>query len=292
MATTRTLVLEGNRTGVSIHQPRPLDDLHVGMLYLHGGGLLYGERDDLPGRYVRMVTEAGITLVCMDYPLAPEASLPRILDAVLAGWKWFSGELSQELGITHQVVAGRSSGAYLALLLARTLSGSASRQLVAPRGIVALYGYYDLLDPRLAAPSPTYTSLPAVSETSVRALTSGGVVTRGPKALRFSLYVYARQTGRWNELLGLDEELTRAYSLTAEDVAALPPLFLAASTGDRDVPYGASKSLFRMKPGTRMETVYNLEHDFDSDCTRPEGPRLWKHVVAWVCARGAHEQGL
>ena len=54
--------------------PRAEADRHIAVFYLHGGGLVYGERDDLPAPYVRAFADAGYTLVCADYPLAPESA--------------------------------------------------------------------------------------------------------------------------------------------------------------------------------------------------------------------------
>lgn len=54
-------------------------------------------------------------------------------------------------------------------------------------------------------------------------------------ATRYSIYIYARQTGCWPELLGTPEDIAR-YSLSEEDFALLPPGFFTASSGDQDVP--------------------------------------------------------
>ena len=55
------------------------------IFYLHGGGLVFGEPDDLPLCYVNLFLNAGYELISLDYPLAPEQRLAVILDAVHAG---------------------------------------------------------------------------------------------------------------------------------------------------------------------------------------------------------------
>jgi len=283
MTETRTIRTAGLETGVTIHRPDATADRHVGILYLHGGGLLYGERDDLPAIYVGELVRAGFTLVCLDYPLAPETPLPQITAAVLEGWAWFAHELAAELGLGSHFLFGRSSGAYLALVLARDIhrAGLAPE----PLGILDFYGYHDLMDPAFWEPCATYTSLPVVSEKTVLALTSGGPVTSGPFELRFALYIHARQTGDWVRMLGVDEDRAREQSLTPDDVAALPPLFVTASTDDGDVPYRIPKSLFRAKRGTKMVTVYHLEHDFDRDVSKPEGLDTYRQAITWMEGR-------
>ena len=54
------------------------------IFYLHGGGLVFGEPDDLPLCYVNLFSNAGYELISLDYPLAPEQRLAVILDAVHA----------------------------------------------------------------------------------------------------------------------------------------------------------------------------------------------------------------
>ena len=72
---------------VTVYRPTASNDARRIVFYLHGGGLVYGERDDLPSPYVRAITDAGSTLVCADYPLAPETALPNIVDALYETWR-------------------------------------------------------------------------------------------------------------------------------------------------------------------------------------------------------------
>ena len=252
------------------------------VLYLHGGGLLYGERDDLPKRYVDLFLSRGYQLWCMDYPLAPETPLPTIASVLVGEWAWFA-EQAMARGAKKLLVFGRSAGAYLALLLTKRLA--ARPDLPQPAAVIDFYGYHDLMDPAFWEPCATYASLPAVSEKTVLALTSGGPVTSGPFELRFALYIHARQTGDWVRMLGVDEDQAREQSLTPDDVAALPPLFVTASTDDGDVPYRIPKSLFRAKRGTKMVTVYHLEHDFDRDVSKPEGLDTYRQAITWMEGR-------
>ena len=89
------------------------------ILYFHGGGLLYGQRDDLPPLHIERMTKAGYVIVSYDYPLAPAAKLDMILDDVCSSIAHYvehpglycEGELPFYLW-------GRSAGAYLCLLAA------------------------------------------------------------------------------------------------------------------------------------------------------------------------------
>lgn len=111
----------------------------------------------------------------------------------------------------------------------------------------------------------------------------GELVLGGGNAQRFSVYLYARQTGRWGELFGVRSDAAReALSLSAEDVAALPPLFITASTGDQDVPLKQSKTLMRAAKDSVMHQVYYLEHDFDRDITNPAGRETYEAALAFL----------
>ena len=53
------------------------------ILYFHGGGLLYGDREDLPELHKELFTSAGYVIISFDYPLAPAVKIDDILsDAV------------------------------------------------------------------------------------------------------------------------------------------------------------------------------------------------------------------
>ena len=106
------------------------------IFYLHGGGLVFGEPDDLPLCYVNLFFNAGYELISLDYPLAPEQRLAVILDAVHAGVMGMleilehgagSADSSTETDSASEAshipyyLFGRSAGAYLALMEAKRL---------------------------------------------------------------------------------------------------------------------------------------------------------------------------
>lgn len=272
---------------LSIHRPSPSVDRHIAIMYLHGGGLLYGDRDDLPHVYVQMLTQAGYTLVCVDYPLAPETTYAGIIKSLLATFRITLARSIAEGEFAGYLLFGRSAGANLALVLARQIAADAS--LPDPLGIIDFYGYYDLTDSAFYLPAKAYTKLPLVDRQTVQSIvgSSSSLPTSGPKATRFALYIYARQhEGTWLELMGLDgkssERDARTWSLTDEDITGLQPLFIAASSGDEDVPLRISKMLKRKATSATMKTVYYLPHDFDRDTSKTEGAETYRALIAWI----------
>lgn len=277
MRRTVSLALLGYDLGVDVvsevEKPSP-----TWVFYLHGGGMLYGTRDDLPARHADALVHAGATLWCPDYPLAPETPLPttsRVIDAL---WDYFCAE-AQAAGASKLVAFGRSAGAYLVFALAKRLHARGLRE---PDGVASFYGYSDLNDPELSGPSKYYLSFPLVGERVARALVREKPPVSESISARFALYVHARQTGTWQKLLGLDREAASELSLSDNDIAVLPPLFLAASTGDKDVPYSCTKHLQLTAQSAQLYTAYYLEHDFDRDERRSEGGEAYRRMTAWM----------
>ncbi len=274
----------GRPVPVSVIAPDPATDRHCAVLYYHGGGFLCGEMGDLPRLYQRMFTQAGYTLVTVEYPLCPEYTLAGSVAYSLEALGELVREGLPQLGCTSYVLFGRSAGAYLVLKLAASLR-CGTPELLQPAAILDFYGFWNLDEAFLNEPVAHYQAMPHVDEQTVATICGeeGELVLGGGNAQRFSVYLYARQTGRWGELLGVRNDAAReALSLSAEDVAALPPLFITASTGDQDVPLKQSKTLMRAAKDSVMHQVYYLEHDFDRDITNPAGREAYEAALAFL----------
>lgn len=274
---------------VTIHHPLSMRNRRIAIFYLHGGGLLYGERDDLPKPYINRFLDAGYTLICSDYPLAPESPLPDIVDAVFETWRSTIALPLSTGEYEGYFLFGRSAGAYLSLLLAREISHREQGNLLKPFGVLDFYGYHTVLDNSFSMPAKAYVSLPDVPRFQVDRLASSNcaIVTSGPKAIRYALYVHARQhQGAWLDLMGLDgtapNRTPEAWSLSDEDISRLPPLFITSSSGDEDIPFRLSKELSKKASGAVMKPVYYLPHDFDRDTSDPTGNRIYSEAIAWM----------
>lgn len=265
---------------VTCYHPRPSKDKHRAILYFHGGGLLYGSREDLPEPYITRFLEHGYTLYSFGYPLAPESALSEIHQSVFACIAWFlTGEFLHQ-SFADYFLFGRSAGAYLTLIAANRLVKQPEYPM--PQGLLVFYGYYTLDDPSIQNPSPFYGALPAVSQAVVNAIVGTGKVFEGEKGKRYALYVYARQQGCWTQLLGASDDDIRRYALSDEDIGQLPPMFITASSGDQDIPMKFSKNLARYAGSCCTKWVYYLEHDFDRDIHNPTGLDVYQCCVDWM----------
>ena len=228
------------------------------ILYFHGGGLLYGERDDLPKLHIDTLTDAGYIIISYDYPLAPAAKLNTILDDVSSSISHYAEYSDMYCGCELPFFLwGRSAGAYLCLLAA------AQGDLpTAPKGILSYYGYGFLCDGWFDTPSSFYCSLPPVEASC---LDNAGTELRafGSLDTHYSIYVYARQTGRWRALLYEGREKYFYLDYTLRACTSLPcPLFCAHSTNDPDVPYEEFLALTG-RYAAKQFIAAGSTHDFD-----------------------------
>ena len=87
------------------------------LLYFHGGGLVYGSKDDLPALHLQTLCEQGFRIIAFDYPLAPQASIGEILEDVIASVNaYIQGSVDPSAASLPFFLWGRSAGAYLCLL--------------------------------------------------------------------------------------------------------------------------------------------------------------------------------
>ena len=197
------------------------------ILYFHGGGLLYGHSDDLPRTHLERLTSTGYPVASFEYPLAPAADLRMILSSVTYSINHYLCHPEQY--VSHKlpyVLFGRSAGAYLCLIAAA--HGVLAEK---PAGILSYYGYGFLCDNWFETKSSYYASLPAVSENCLKAIPSE-IHTSGDLDTHYSVYVYARQTGKWKSLIykGREKFFYLDYSLRTCRVRCLLPIAPAIRT--------------------------------------------------------------
>lgn len=261
---------------------RALADTQPTLFYFHGGGLIYGSRLDLPQTYLNQLQAAGFDLIALDYPLIPECHLDTILNCLISGINWGLDELQT---LTYKkknnyLLFGRSAGAYLALLLSSSLYQE--RLDRKPCGVISFYGYYSLLDRGLLSPSYYYQQYPTLPDQMILPLIKKEPITSALIEQRFPLYLAYRQTGKWvTNILGPNLNATD-FSLTDGQLVTLPPVFIAASTGDQDVPFHYSKELHDKLPNSQFYQVNQLPHDFDRDTTNPVGKDAYQAMINWI----------
>lgn len=247
------------------------------ILYFHGGGLIYGSRDDLPHIYLDLINQTGYSLLALNYPLAPEVKINGILSALEEGiLKLAQQPQLKEQNMDRLIYFGRSAGAYLAIQLAN------STKLTSPDQLISFYGYYSLNDPLLNQPSHYYQTYQTVPFMTIHGLISKTALSHAPIEKRFPVYMGYRQTGTWlKELLGR-KNTVEDFSLTHDDLKELPPTFIAASSSDQDVPFTISQEMSQIIPENTTYFIENLPHDFDSDLQNNVGLIAYQQLLTWL----------
>lgn len=264
MLETTTIQLQSEpfeKKAVIYHNPSVPSKAAI--LYFHGGGLLYGDREDLPELHKELLTDAGYRIISFDYPLAPAAKIDEILSDVITSIQTYIDTPNLfHLPKLPYILWGRSAGAYLCLLAA-----AKGNFPVNPSAILSYYGYGFLCDGWLNEPNIYYRSLPLLDESCIQALPKG-IHVNGSLDTHYSAYVYARQTGKWLSLMYEGREKFFYLNDTLRTCDTLPcPLFATHSTQDPDVPYTEFQELLRRYHPTTFIASGKI-HDFDRDTTK------------------------
>ncbi|MDT2814283.1 alpha/beta hydrolase [Vagococcus carniphilus] len=241
------------------------------IVYFHGGGLIYGNRDDLPQEHLEIFLDNGYSVITLDYPLIPEVKIDVVLECLKEGIHYVSENFQQDF-----IYFGRSAGAFLALQLANCDS------LIKPKKIISFYGYYSLNEPLLHQASDYYKKVPIVPFMTVHHLKRKQPIKEALIEERFPIYLSFRQSGTWvKELLGRKNEIND-FSLTTEDLQKLPPIFVAASEHDQDIPFQINQELVNQASNATCFFVKDLPHDFDADPIREAAISCYKEVIKWL----------
>lgn len=235
------------------------------LLYFHGGGLLYGKRTDLPRYHIDTFCDDGYSILAFDYRLAPVNKLPQIIEDVEDAIIWYLNNRKQLFYFKcPYFLWGRSAGAYLCLLAGRM------DLLEKPIGILSYYGYTFVKDFWYNKPNTYYSQFAPVDSEIITSVCKEGETAEGLLETRYSLYVYARQTGKWICMLSDNsiDDFYNLYSFKKEiDFNNYPPVLLAHSFHDTDVPFAEAQVLFSMLPKSHLFVASAKTHDFDKDTT-------------------------
>lgn len=244
------------------------------IFYYHGGGLIFGHRQDLPEAYLQLFLDAGIRIVAFDYPLAPQASLSQIIAFLTNASNAFYCE--KKANRLPTFLFGRSAGAYLSLMLFQHMDWPIV-------GIISLYGYFYLNDAAFLFPSRHYLQFLAMNSSTIEALINrDSPLDSSISTPRFPLYVSARQTGNLFDYWKITQSEYAIYSLDSETIKDLPPLFLAAANHDPDVPTRQSIKLADLAPNATFHLIESIHHDFDRTNKKDLGLPLYRDMVEWL----------
>lgn len=250
------------------------------LIYLHGGGLIFGEREDLPETYLELLTQSGYSILALDYLLAPESKIDDICQTLIETIHWYTKEgfHTFQREEPNFYLFGRSAGAYLAFYLSTIINPKFLK------GIISFYGYYTLQDPYFTFPNPHFQQTQKVSSQIVDSLIQDTPVTKGTANERYLIYLYARQEGKWLDFLTQNTSQASHYSLEKKQIENLPPTFLVHCNNDPDVPARQSKYLSNTANKSHFIELEGDVHDFDR-LDIAKGTTIYQELLKWLAGK-------
>jgi acetyl esterase/lipase len=239
----------------------PADPTGSALLWIHGGGLVVGSArmdDRLCGETARQL---GVTIVSVDYRLAPKHPYPAALDDCLAAWAWLAAHAG-ELGVDPDRVAvgGQSAGGGLAACLVQRLHDDGA-------AVAAQWLFCPMLDDRTAA-------------------------ERAHDATGHHIWNNRSNLVGWRSYLGEAPGAASVppYAVAArrEDLSGLPPTWIYTSDielfHDEDVAY--ARRLEAAGVEVTLEVVRAAPHGFEAWATdTPLAQALFANARDWLGAR-------
>jgi acetyl esterase/lipase len=221
-------------SSVRVQRPSGLGDKPPAVLWIHGGGYVWGSAAVNDRAVRRMADNLGVLVASVEYRLAPEHRYPAALDDCYAALQWLAA--LDDIDRRRILVAGKSAGGGLAAALTLRCVDA---------GLVDLTGQvliYPMLDDR-----------------TVRRSTVAGARGWTPQDNLFG----------WRSYLGCEPgaDGVNAYAAPARrsDLSGLPPTWIGVGTADllhdESVDYG--KRLRAAGVPTQLAIVPGAFHGFD-----------------------------
>lgn len=149
-----------------VYIPRAHDAVLPGVLMLHGGAFVGGDRAAEHARSLRYAAEVGCVVVCPEYRLAPEHPYPAAIDDALRTLEWMR-QGGYGIDADRIALAGVSAGGALAAGAALKLRDTGA---AAPRALLLLF---PALDDRLESRSVVeFTDAPVWDAANTREMWS------------------------------------------------------------------------------------------------------------------------
>ena len=248
----------------------PGNEIRPGIIWIHGGALIFGTRGWLPSEQMKMYLKAGYTVISIDYRLAPETKLAEIIEDLEDAYAWVRSEGPVLFKVDADRIAfvGHSAGGYLTLT-------AGFRLKPVPKALVSFYGYGDITDFWYSQPDPYYNQNPTISRDQALEFVGSTSISSPPPEQqwpngRAKFYLYCRQQGLWPREVGGHDPLRELewfsdYEPLRNVSSKYPPTVLLHGEKDNDVPFEQSVLM------ARALKQYDVAYEF---IRNPE----WGHV--------------
>jgi acetyl esterase/lipase len=219
---------------------KPDDVVRPAILWIHGGGLILGNRRMLHQSQAEKYLNAGYTIISIDYRLAPHTKLQQIIEDLEDAYRWVRADGPKLFRIDPNRIAvvGHSAGGYLALMAGFVLKPR-------PKALVSFYGYGDIAGEWYRRPDPFYNRQPSVPKEEAYQAVGTRVIADDQGGNRSRFYLYTRQQGLWPiEVVGHDPDreprVFDPFCPLRNVTKDYPPTLLLHGENDTDVPFEQS----------------------------------------------------
>ena len=232
------LATEGGAVALSVLRPVDSADAPPVLYWMHGGGMVIGNRHMDDARLIEWCRRLGCVCVSVEYRLAPETPYPTPLDDCEAGLRYIFDH-ADELHIDRQRIGigGRSAGGGLAAGLALRWRVNAEVPLAFQ------YLEYPMLDDRGLTASSQLEGLP--------------IWSRESNAFGWRSYLGDR--------CGTDDVPVDAAPARATELSSLPKTFIGVGSADclRDESIDFAARLCGASVPTELHVYAGAVHGFD-----------------------------
>jgi acetyl esterase len=122
---------------------RPTAQATALVLYLHGGGFVFGDLETHDRACRRLADRSGVPVLALDYRRAPEHPWPAAVDDAVAAVRWIASQPPElQIAPAAVAIAGDSAGGTIAALACVRLRDEAPEML--PRAQLLIYANTDL----------------------------------------------------------------------------------------------------------------------------------------------------
>ncbi len=268
------------------------------ILWIHGGALIFGDRTMLPADQRELYLREGFAVVSIDYRLAPETKLDKLLEDVDAAYAWLRKD-GKDAGLDSGQIAvvGHSAGGYLTLM-------AGCRFNPKPAALVSFYGYGDIAGDWYSRPDRFYLSQPLIAESEAWKAVGSRPLTSGNETARFKFYQFARQKGLWPRVVTghdplLEPVVFDQWCPVRRVTDQFPPTMLIHGEEDTDVPVAQSRAMAEALRARgvecRLRTLPGRNHVFDLEpkgISDPETAAVFREVIDFLHAKlGKPEAG-
>ena len=219
-------------------RPPHVETADRAILYIHGGGYVQGSAQAYRGFVSQIVARTGVPAFVVDYPLAPEATLPAAPHVALTAWQWLITQ-----GFGKIAIVGDSAGGGLTLVTLTELTRQ--RRGPAPVAGVVFSPWTDL----------SFTGKSMTDATVIDPLIS---------------YEYLQDCAR--KYLGTAAATQPLASPLFGDLKGLPPLLIQVGTDERlfDDSRQFAERAARAGVSVKLEIWEGMHHVFQLDVAHIE----------------------